>query len=192
MRLMLQQLGFTDIHALDPFESLVVPEGEILSLPFMGEHAGLNIMSKQSIAVRLKGRTFLFLVDSDGVVPALYRQISRRIGKVAAMFIGMECHGAPLTWLYGPLLTGMPNRRDDDSRRLSGSDCARAWGIVQELDCSRVFVYAMGQEPWLKHLMGLAYQPDSLQLRESEQFLERCRAGGILAERLYGCREMLF
>ena len=190
VRLIMRELGFTHVHALEPFESLSVPDGEILALPFIGEHAGLDIMSKNSFAIRLKGRTCLFLVDSDGIEPILYRRLARRIGKVDALFIGMECHGAPLTWLYGPLLAGTPNRRDDDSRRLSGSDCARAWGVVQELDCSRVFVYAMGQEPWLKHLMGLAYQPGSVQLTESDRFLERCRGGGIPAERLYGCREM--
>jgi L-ascorbate metabolism protein UlaG (beta-lactamase superfamily) len=191
VRLIMRELGFTRVHALEPFESLQVPDGQILALPFIGEHAGLDIMSKSSFAISLKGRTCLFLVDSDAVEPVLYRRLARRIGKVDALFIGMECHGAPLTWLYGPLLPGALSRRDDDSRRLSGSDCARAWGVVEELDCSRVFVYAMGQEPWLKHLMGLAYQPGSVQLTESDKFLERCRAEGIPAERLYGCREML-
>ena len=191
VRLMLQQLGFTSIQALEPFESLPLPDGEILSLPFLGEHAGLDIMSKQSLAVRLKGRNLLFLVDSDGVDLALYERMSRRIGAVDILFIGMECHGAPLTWLYGPLLSGTLSRRDDDSRRLSGSDCAKAWGIVETLACPRVFLYAMGQEPWLQHLMGLAYQPDSVQLQETDRFLERCHAGGVTAERLYGCREML-
>src|SRR5262249_43765251 len=122
---------------------------------------------------------------------ALFTRLSQRIGKVDALFIGMECHGAPLTWLYGPLLMTAVSRRDDDSRRLSGSDCARAWRVVEELDCSRVFVYAMGQEPWLKHLMGLAYKPGSVQLIESDKFIERCRGDSIPAERLYGCREML-
>lgn len=191
VRLIMRELGFTAVHALEPFESLPVPGGEILALPFMGEHAGLDIMSKNSFAIRFKGRTCLFLVDSDAIEPALYRRLSRRIGKVDALFIGMECHGAPLTWLYGPLLPGAPSRRDDDSRRLSGSDCARAWGVIQELDCSRVFVYAMGQEPWLKHLMGLAYQPGSVQLTESDSFLDQCHADGIPAERLYGCKEIL-
>jgi L-ascorbate metabolism protein UlaG (beta-lactamase superfamily) len=190
MNLMLRHTGFDNVEVATTFESIPLPGGEILLLPFIGEHAGLDIASKHSIVVRLKGRTFCFLIDSNGVESALYARLGARIGKIDALFIGMECHGAPLTWLYGPLLTGTISRRDDDSRRLSGSDCRRAWGVVQQLQCSRVFVYAMGQEPWLKHLMGLAYKPDSVQLLESGKFVERCRESGIPAERLFGCREL--
>lgn len=192
MKLILQRLGYERIIVVQPFEAVPLPEGEILSLPFIGEHAGLDINSKQCVAVKLKGRVFVFLVDSDGIEPAFYRSVKHRVGKPAAAFIGMECRGAPLTWLYGPLLTRPVSKRDDESRRLSGADSGRAWGIIQELGCARVFVYAMGQEPWLRGLMGLQYEPNSIQLVESDKFVDRCRLADIPAERLMGCREMMF
>jgi hypothetical protein len=49
-----------------------------------------------------------------------------------------------------------------------------------------------GQEPWLKYLCGLQYTAESKQIVESNKFVERCRDAGIPAERLYGCREMMF
>jgi hypothetical protein len=189
----LQHLGIGNVIQADAFDSIPLPSGgEILTLPFTGEHAGLDIASKQCVAIRLRSRTFLFLVDSDGVESALYRYLAPKLGPIDAMFIGMECHGAPLSWLYGPLFTRPINRRDDDSRRLNASDCERASGIVQQLNCKSVFIYAMGQEPWLRRIMGLSYQPDSVQLTESERFIQRCRGKGMSAQRLIGCAELKF
>jgi hypothetical protein len=78
----------------------------------------------------------------------------------------------------------------DESRRLSGANCERAWGVIQEVKCKRLFVYAMGQERWLQYLLGLAYEPGAIQLVESDRLIERCRAHGIPAQRLTGCTEM--
>jgi hypothetical protein len=75
---------------------------------------------------------------------------------------------------------------------LSGSDSERAWALLNEMGCQRAFVYAMGQEPWLQYLCGLQYTPESKQIVESDKLVERCRSASIPAERLYGCREMLF
>lgn len=190
--LILKRLGFTNVISVDPLESVPLDEGEILSLPFMGEHCGLDVSAKHCVCVKLAGRCFVFLADSDGIDPVVYQRLRERVGKVNALFIGMECRGAPLTWLYGPLLTRPISKRDDESRRLSGSDCERAWAIMSALDCDTAFVYAMGQEPWLRFLMGLAYQEDSIQITESDKFIERCRQAGKSAERLLGCREMTF
>ena len=104
----------------------------------------------------------------------------------------MECHGAPLTWLYGPLLTRPLSRLDDESRRLSASGCERALAIIRQLRCDQVYVYAMGQEPWLRYLMGLEYREDSIQLQESALLVTRCQAEGIISERLYGSQDLLF
>ena len=67
-----------------------------------------------------------------------------------------------------PLLTGPISRRNDELRRLSGADCERAWRlIVEELKRRSVYIFAMGQEPWMRYLMGLEYQPDSVQLQQA-------------------------
>lgn len=125
--------------------------------------------------------------------PVLFRRIARRLPPgLDALFIGMECHGAPLSWLYGPLLRAKISRRDDESRRLSGLDAKRAWNVLKELPVSRVFVYAMGQLPWLKHIMGLQYTPESIQLKECEEFLLMCKNSNIPAENLFISKQMEF
>jgi L-ascorbate metabolism protein UlaG (beta-lactamase superfamily) len=192
MKLVLQDLGFATVDVLDVLDKLEVPGGHILSLPFTGEHADLSIYSKQAILLDIKDKKFMFLVDSDGRDAVLYERMMRKIGPVDVLFIGMECAGAPLNWLYEPLLGKQINRRNNESRRLSGADCDRAWNILTRIKAPQVFVYAMGQEPWMQYIMGLQYKPDSIQLIESNKFIEQCKENGIQAERLFGSREIVF
>lgn len=189
MKLILQRLGFTNIDVVDAFDTIKFDEGEIISLPFSGEHADLNIHSKQTIFIKMKGKRFFFLVDSDAIDPALYKAVVEVVGRPDAMFIGMECFGAPLSWLYGPLMTKPVSRRNDESRRLSGSNCERAWRLVKDLGCSKAYIYAMGQEPWLRYLMGLEYTPDAIQLQQARSFVDRCTEAGVEIEHLDIARE---
>jgi hypothetical protein len=62
--------------------------------------------------------------------------------------------------------------------------------IVEQFRCARVYVYAMGQEPWLRYVMGLEYAPDSIQLQESAKLVNHCRSEGMVAERLYGSQDL--
>jgi L-ascorbate metabolism protein UlaG (beta-lactamase superfamily) len=192
MALVLRDMGFGKIVTLHPFDGIELSQGHLESLPFTGEHADLNIHSKHALALKLRERKFLFLIDSDGRDLMLYRRLSARLGPLDAMFIGMECHGAPLNWLYEPLLAHPVSRRNNESRRLSGANAERAWNILQEVDTRRVFVYAMGQEPWMKFIMGLQYEPDSIQLLESNRFIADCQGAGIECERLYLSRQVDF
>ena len=192
MKLTLAELGFDNVEPLDDLQRVSIPGGYIVSIPFPGEHCGLEVQSKHCALVVLEGLRFLFLVDSDAVDLALYSKLKKHIGHIDALFIGMECHGAPLTWLYGPLLPKTVLRRDDESRRGNGSNCDRAWRVIEELGCETVYVYAMGMEPWNNHLLGLEYSPESVQIMESNALVERCRAAGLHAERLKGCREFFF
>jgi L-ascorbate metabolism protein UlaG (beta-lactamase superfamily) len=193
MQLVLNRLGVHAVDVLSAFRHVDVRDGRITSLPFPGEHADLDVYSRHGIHVELKGRRFMFLVDSDGWDPRLFARIRRKLsGGLNAIFLGMECHGAPLTWLYGPLLTSPISRRDDESRRLSGLDSERAWRVLEEISADNVFIYAMGQEPWLRFIMGLEYSPDSIQLVEVKKLLERCRANDIRAENLFLSREITF
>ena len=191
MKLVLTRLGYTNVHVMDPFDSVSLKGGVIVGIPFFGEHAGLDIHSKQCVLVRLENQSCLFLTDSDCPDIEFYRNVVPRLGKVDTLFIGMECHGAPLTWLYGPYLTKSVSRRDDDSRRLSGCNFDRARSVLDSVGCSRAFVYAMGLEPWMRHLVGLEYSADSLQIVESDKFVAYCRQAGVQAERLKGSREFV-
>jgi L-ascorbate metabolism protein UlaG (beta-lactamase superfamily) len=191
LKLTLQRVGFRNVVELDDMESLEFEGGSLTALPFMGEHADLNVRSKQACLLELSGHKLLFCADSCNVEPALYDHIHKLIGDVRAVFLGMECAGAPLSWLYGPLLTRPLDRAQDHSRRLSGSNYTQAMGIVNRMKCREVFVYAMGQEPWLHHVMSVKYTPESYPIAESNKVIEECRGRGMIAERLFGEREML-
>ncbi len=190
LKLMMRQLGYTNVEALDPFESVEIDGGRIVSIPFPGEHADLDIYTKQSILVEIDGKRLLFLVDSNAFDIALYTRISARFGAIDALFLGMECHGAPLSWLYGPLLSQPLSRRNDESRRLSSSKADRAWSVVNELKPKHVYLYAMGQEPYVSHLTGLAYAEDSVQLSEARKFVSLCQSHDVQVTHLCGSREL--
>jgi hypothetical protein len=110
---------------------------------------------------------------------------------VDAIFLGMECDGAPLSWLYGPLLTKKIERAVDESRRLAGSNFDQAIDIVRRFNTKSVFVYAMGQEPWLGYIMSLKYTEQSRPIIESNRLIQECSEHGICAERLFGEKEIL-
>jgi L-ascorbate metabolism protein UlaG (beta-lactamase superfamily) len=190
MKLLLRRLGCTNVNVCDPLDRLPLSDGELVSLPFPGEHCGLDIASKQSMAVTVCGRRLLFLVDSDAVDAALYQRLARIVPQADALFIGMECQGAPLSWFYGPLLGKATSRKDDESRRGNASNCARAARAIGNIECRDVYVYAMGNESWNRYLLGLEYSADSLQVAESDELVELCRRAGKRAQRLSCSREL--
>jgi L-ascorbate metabolism protein UlaG (beta-lactamase superfamily) len=193
LRLALSRIGFESVIALDEFDSIDFDGGRITSLPFQGEHCDLDIYSRQGIHVSMGERRFAFFVDASGMDIMLFRRIARRLGKrLDILFIGMECRGGPLSWLYGPLFTSAISRKNDESRRLSGLDSARAWKVVQEFEAANVFVYAMGQEPWLRFIMGLEYTSESYQKKEVSAFLDQCARSQLRAECLFMSRELDF
>jgi hypothetical protein len=49
----------------------------------------------------------------------------------------------------------------------------------------------MGQEPWLNYVMSIKYTDQSRPIVESNRLLEYCRSRGIIAERLFGEKEIL-
>jgi len=109
---------------------------------------------------------------------------------VDILFLGMECEGAPMSWLYGPLLTKPLSRKNDQSRRFDGSTSKKGMEIVDILNPASVYVYAMGQEPWCTFLTSIQYTDESKPIVESNRLVEECRGRGIESERLYGKREM--
>jgi len=191
LKLILRKVGFQSVIELDEMESVGVDGGEILGLPFMGEHADLNIRTKLAYLVSLKGRKVMCAADSNNIEPALYRHVHSVVGDVDVLFLGMECDGGPLTWLYGPLLTTPLARKMDQSRRLDGSDHRKGMDIVERLNAKQVYIYAMGQEPWLTFLTSIQYTEQSRPITESNKVVSDCVARGITAERLYGHKELV-
>jgi len=172
-------------------ETVPIPDGTITGLPFLGEHADLNIRTKIAYLVNLKGKTVLGAADSNNIEPMLYRRIREVVGGVDVLFLGMECDGAPMSWLYGPLLTKPLARKMDQSRRFDGSNFEKGIDIVNQTNPKQVYVYAMGQEPWLTYLTSIQYTDQSRPIVESNKLVEACRGRGIASERLYCMKEIL-
>ena len=164
----------------------------ITGLPFFGEHADLDIQTKLAWLVKIGPNRLLFAADSCNIEPRLYEHIHREVGDVDALFLGMECDGAPLSWLYGPLLNA--TRWSAPWTNPVGwpvPTSNRGWSIVDLFQCREVYVYAMGQEPWLNYIMSIKYTAESRPIVESNRLIEACQERGIIAERLFGEKEIL-
>jgi L-ascorbate metabolism protein UlaG (beta-lactamase superfamily) len=192
LKLMFNNVGFNNVVAVDEMEAIRFEDATITGLPFMGEHSDLNILTKACYFVQIGQFKLIFLADSRISEAALYKHIHKQIGNVDVLFIGMECDGAPLSWLYGPLLTKKLARDMDGSRRLAGSDCAKGLSLVDIFKPKELYVYAMGQEPWLEFISSIKYTDESNPIVQSNKLVKICEERGMTAERLYGEKELLY
>jgi L-ascorbate metabolism protein UlaG (beta-lactamase superfamily) len=191
LKQILRQVGFENVHELGALESIEVEDGSITGLPFLGEHADLDIRTKIAYLIKLKGKSILCAADSNNIEPRLYENLHELFGDIDVVFLGMECDGAPLSWLYGPLMTKPLSRKMDQSRRFDGSDFEKALDIVDRFHPSRVYVYAMGQEPWLTFLTSIQYTAESRPIVESDKLINACRERGIQCERVFERAEIM-
>jgi len=191
LKLVLQNMGFENVLELDELDTIATSVGSITGLPFLGEHCDVNIRTKMAWLVQLNQHKILFAADSCNIESRLYDHIHQLYGDVDVLFLGMECDGGPLTWLYGPLLTKPLDRKMDQSRRYAGSNYERGMAIVNRLNFKDVYVYAMGQEPWLNYIMSLKYTDESNPIVASNRLVAECRQRGIRSERLFGEKEIL-
>jgi L-ascorbate metabolism protein UlaG (beta-lactamase superfamily) len=192
LKLIMKAIGFNSIIEIDEMEHIDIPGGSITGIPFFGEHSDLNIRTKMAHLVKLSNTSFLCAADSNNLEPMLYEHVKDICGQADVLFLGMECDGAPLTWLYGPLLTNAMERSIDQSRRLDASNYERAAKIIDTLNCKNLYVYAMGQEPWLNYIMSKKYTEESTPIVESNKLIKHCKDKGVIAERLFGTKELLF
>lgn len=190
LALMLEQLGFSDVRAVSPFTSIALDDGEIIALPFQGEHHDLLVAAKSTYLIRHRDESIMVAADSANLDPELSRMVRKLVGPVTMLFVGMECDGAPLAWVYGPMLSRRLAREHDHSRRGRGCNYAEALELVRCFDVEQVYVYAMGEEPWVRYLLDVVYTPESEPIRQSNALIETCRANGRWAERLFARREI--
>lgn len=178
LKLMAKKLGFRNVVELEALESIPFLGGEIFAVPFFGEHADLA-HGKSGYAVRAGREQILFAADSDCLDPRMYERVREVLGEIGTVFLGMECVGAPLSWMYGAFMPKKLEREHNKSRRTKGCNSTAALSLLESVGGKRVFIYAMGQEPWLQYSMGLGLKPDSPQLRESNRVLAEARARGF-------------
>ena len=190
LKLMLKAIGFKQVVELGPMDSISHSDVEITAIPFLGEHGDLDIRSKAAWLVKIADKKLLFAADSNNLDPKLYDFIHRAVGSIDTLFIGMECQGAPMSWVYGPLLPMSLDRKKDQTRRLNGSDFPRAMKVVESLQCKKVFVYAMGMEPWMQYITSIDPSEDTPPMVNSTAFVKTLNEQGIPALRLYGQYEL--
>ncbi|MEU2339195.1 MBL fold metallo-hydrolase [Streptomyces sp. NPDC013172] len=186
--LYLRHLGFNVIE-VDEFDEVPFPGGKVTATPFLGEHSDLDIRSKSTFWVEMADKKVFIGADSSGIDPVLYRYIREHLGTADMAFLGMECDGAPLTWLYQAILTVPVPKKMSRSRKLSGSNAAQAAAIMEELGSTEAYIYAMGEESWQGHVMATTYNEDTYQLKQIDEFLGWCADRGITAEHLFNKRE---
>lgn len=186
LQLLLGHLGFRNVIGLDEFESVEFEGGSLTALPFLGEHHDLNLHSRIKYLVRAGGKSIVVAADACNLETQLYRHLHAEYGDIDALFLGMECDGAPPSWFYGPLMLRKQSREMDYSRQGSACNYTRAIEMADSLRCKKAYVYAMGLEPWLSYIMSINWTADSLQITESDRFLAACKERGVEAERLFG------
>ncbi|WP_414170135.1 MBL fold metallo-hydrolase [Streptoverticillium reticulum] len=186
LRLALEAAGFPRVIELGELQEIETPVGRITAVPFFGEHGDLAISAKSAWRLEADGKVVLFAADTSTVDPEAYAHVRRAIGEVDVLFLGMECEGAPLTWLYGPLFTSAPDREIAARRRLNGNDDLGAVALAEAMGCGRAYVYAMGHEPWVWYLTTTTFSETAVPVRAAERFVAACRTRGIEARRLHG------
>jgi L-ascorbate metabolism protein UlaG (beta-lactamase superfamily) len=192
LKLMFKSIGFDNVIEIDEMDTINFKDCSITGIPFIGEHSDLNIQAKICHHVRVGDFKMIFVADSCNVESKIYKRVQALIGDVDVIFLGMECDGAPLSWLYGPLLTEPLARDKDSSRRLAGSNFERGKGLVEAFDAKEVYVYAMGQEPWLEFISSIKYTDESNPIVQSDLLIKDCKANNIIAERLFGEKEIMY
>ncbi|NRB47209.1 MAG: MBL fold metallo-hydrolase [Saprospiraceae bacterium] len=192
LKLMFNHIGFENVVEIDEMETIKFADCIITGVPFVGEHCDLNVRAKICHHVQIEDFSMLFVADSCNIENRLYEHIQRELGDIDVVFLGMECDGAPLSWLYGPLLTQKLDRARDQSRRLAGSNFERGRGLVETFNSLELYVYAMGQEPWLEFISSIRYTDESNPIVQSDRLIDYCTGKGIIAERLFGEKEILY
>jgi L-ascorbate metabolism protein UlaG (beta-lactamase superfamily) len=190
LKRILQVIGFKQAGEIDVLEKIDIGDGYIMGLPFLGEHADLDIRTKMAYCVNLKGHSVVLAADSNNLEPRLYEHLRELLGDVDVLLLGMECDGAPMSWLYGPLLTHPLSRKHDQSRRFDGSTYDKAIAIVERLRPRQVYVYAMGREPWCTFLTSIQYTEQSRPIVHANRLVDDCRGRGLTAELLFGHKEI--
>jgi len=191
LQLALRKLGFSDVLEVRDLQEIPIANGTITVLPFLGEHHDLSIQSKHAYLIRIGRRAVLSIADSCNLDIRLYERVFALTGQPDTLFLGMEVEGAPPSWLYGPLFPKPLPRPIDQSRRSRGSSLTEARALVDRFGFERVYIYAMGQEPWVEHILDNSFSAQSPSLIQSNQFLEHCQSRAMEAESLFAMKEVV-
>jgi L-ascorbate metabolism protein UlaG (beta-lactamase superfamily) len=190
LRVMAQTIGFRNVTEIDALQSIDLPGGEIVGIPFLGEHGDLA-HAKTAYVVRLERQQMLFAADSACLDPMLYERVREAVGPVPTVFLNTETEGAPAAYTIEALLPQGRDRALERDRRCRGSTSTQALKLLKAIGARCVYNYAMGLESWFQHVLGPAPSPTSVRMRDSDEFLQRALSAGLRhARRLHGPQEV--
>lgn len=183
-----QRIGFKNVVELDAFDSLTPsPDMEIVSIPFVGEH-GEIFSAKTCWMVRAGAERMLFAADAKTFDSHIYENVRAITGDVQTVFIGTAPLGQSVEKFYPALFGWFEPRQQAASleqkfktRQTDGSHAAEAWSIVKSLGAKRLYIYALGWEPWLTGFLGPREQ---IVIDEANQLIETAFQAGFIDARI--------
>lgn len=191
LKLMFKHLGFVKVIEVDDLDTILIPDGQITAVPFLGEHGDFHIRTKTTYAICLNDQKILCIADSIALDETLYHHVHQCIGNVDILFLSMECDGAAPTWLYGAFLPEPLPRSMSLSRKLNASDCDAAFRMISIFNCKKIYLYAMGQEPWLNYIMNIQYTENSIPMIEVDKLSKICQQKDITFKTLSNYEELI-
>ena len=189
-KLLAHALGFQNVLELDTYESVPLPDGELIAAPFLGEHGDIG-HAKSSYVVRMGSQQLLFAADSMCVDDSVYRHMRQNLGVIQTVFMNTEIEGAPHTWTLEALFPKKRDRKLEKNRRCRGSNATEGLRILELLGATRLCNYAMGLEPWLTHIIGPPSPPETPRMKEADRLLAEARARGLTADRFLGPTDLM-
>jgi hypothetical protein len=176
---------------VEDLEEIHLEGGKLISIPFLGEHGDLNIRSKTAWYIELYGNNIFAGADSSNLDNHMFKHIHKITHDLDILAIGMECVGAPYTWLYGALNTAPVSSNISKSRRLNGADFEKSKQMINIFNPKKVLIYALGLETWYQYLIGVSYSENSQQIIESDKLAKYCESMNIPVCRLEGKHEII-
>jgi L-ascorbate metabolism protein UlaG (beta-lactamase superfamily) len=193
LRRVLLELGYRDVVELDSGDRVDVgdDDGEVVALPFLGEHGDVLHGSKAIYWVRFGTTTLLAAADSACLDERTYRRARDLVGSIGHVFMNTEVDGAPISWPFDALFPAKRDRKVEATRKCRGSNVAEALRMLAAIDASHLYIYAMGLEPWVQRITGPASAPDSPRMKACEELIARASERDIAARRLAGPAELI-
>jgi protein tyrosine phosphatase (PTP) superfamily phosphohydrolase (DUF442 family) len=176
----LRALGFHRVIEMRPDDETRVGQLRIRAMPFLGEHAALDISAKVTYLLTMGRDAIVIAGDATGADVDGFRR-STPLKTSDVLVIGMEPAGAPARWLYGPLLG-----QDDQGwgqELLRGATPTEVIAIANALGTRAVRICGIAA-PGMDHVFGRVTQTASRVLEEADQLRRLASEAGIDARLL--------
>jgi L-ascorbate metabolism protein UlaG (beta-lactamase superfamily) len=191
LKRILGELGYADVIELDSGDRLAVGSGELVALPFLGEHGDLLHGSKAIYWIRFGSTTLLAAADSACLDERTYARARDIVGSIQNVFMNTEVDGAPISWPFDALFPKKRDRKLESTRKCRGSNVAEGLRMLETVGASGLYVYAMGLEPWVQRITGPASSEESPRMAACRELITRAEERGVRACRLAGAQDLV-